>query len=182
VKLAHNAKVSKRVRKGNLAPVTRNLAPTRPKIKKRPRGKSFQPGNSFGVATRFRPGESGNPAGAPRYKKINEAAQAHLAMENLTDPAGRTFAETYIDAASALALDGNLAAIAWLADRAEGRPGTSLEVQGGEDQLAMLLAAMNAKVAGTRPEGYIPYQPLLGAGHDHETQTSQAGEGDGQSD
>lgn len=151
MKMAKSSKLSTRVRHG-VAPESRgalHLIPADglPKVKRRPRGKPFPKNHTYGLATRFKPGQSGNPNGRPRCKEINRAARAHLAEVDPADPHGRTFAEEYVDVLSGLALSGNISAISLLADRAEGKPATSLTVDQGQDSFAILIASMKERSA-----------------------------------
>jgi hypothetical protein len=77
---------------------------------------------SVGEATRFKPGESGNPGGRPRIAKLSEACRAKLGALVPDDAEGRTYAEAIAEKLVQLALKGDIRAAQELADRAEGRP------------------------------------------------------------
>jgi hypothetical protein len=77
---------------------------------------------SVGEATRFKPGESGNPGGRPRIAKLSEACRAKLGALVPDDAEGRTYAEAIAEKLVQLALKGDIRAAQELADRWEGRP------------------------------------------------------------
>jgi hypothetical protein len=110
--------------------------------KRRPRGKAFAKGNTFGV--RFVKGISGNPGGRPKYKKISEAARAALALDPDEKVKPRTNAEAMVLSAIKRARRGNIGALCAIADRCEGRPATSIHVDGVSDPLGELLQGVNA--------------------------------------
>jgi Family of unknown function (DUF5681) len=85
----------------------------------------FAPGNREG--RRFAPGESGNVKGRPRRTKISEALLAKLAE---TYPAGSetTIADFIAQVLIQKALKGDVQAIREAADRSEGRPRASIDV------------------------------------------------------
>ena len=94
----------------------------RAKIKKKPRGRPFPKKHRIGEATRFKPGQSGNPDGRPHSTEISKALRARLTDKAIGDKFGRTYAEALADAWISEGLGGNVAALASLADRVEGRP------------------------------------------------------------
>jgi hypothetical protein len=125
------------------------------KTKKRPRGRPFPKGHFFGTATRFKKGEpSANPGGRPRSAKLNEANRNLLATtvpeEELIKHRvpkrlwGRTYAEILAWKMAQEGLGGKIGAIAELGDRAEGRPATSIHVDGITDPMSELLESVNA--------------------------------------
>ena len=122
--------------------------------KLKPRGKSFAPGNTFGV--RFKPGQSGNPGGRPKYAKISEATKAALALSPDEKVEPRTNAEVCAMAAVKEAKRGNIGAFTAIADRCEGKPVSTLDLQDSSaDPLTELVRAMHElgpKLYG-RPEG-----------------------------
>ena len=74
---------------------------------------AFEEGNTHGVATRFQPGQSGNPGGRPR-------SMATVARKVLSEAAGEgdvTKAEAVVRRLYELALEGNVPAIKLLLDR-----------------------------------------------------------------
>lgn len=81
----------------------------------------FKRGNKVG--RRFRPGESGNPAGRPKRTRLTEALIAELATGD-----DQTTAERVAAALIREALAGNVQAIREVFDRAEGKPRQALDV------------------------------------------------------
>lgn len=122
----------------SLAPATR--VPVN-RIKKRPRGRSFEPGNGFGSATRYKKGESGNPSGRPACKEISKALRELLATNGLMKP--RTNAEKLAVKWFLQSLAGNIPAMISLAERCEGRPAIALSITNENDPLIELIAAMH---------------------------------------
>jgi hypothetical protein len=122
----------------NLAPDTRAIAI---RIKKRPRGKSFEAGNGYGAEFRFKKGmPSANPSGRPRCKEISKALRQRLESEKSL-PA-KTGAEKIAKVWEEQARRGNIAAIVSLANRVEGCPATTI-VNNGPDNLDVLIGLMN---------------------------------------
>jgi len=137
------------------------LAPhLRRKLKKRPRGKPFEKGNGFGIATRFTFGNQANPGGRPSYTLVSKASRAWLAAKVPGDPHERTGAEMIVEVLGEQALSGDRASAAEITDRAEGRAAVSIELSDGPDPIADLIAEMKAmSVQRGRPEGMVPYNP-----------------------
>ncbi len=146
-------KFLKRVRQVATAPKAAQYAPIlKPKAK--PRGTPFQPGNRYGLATRFKPGNCANPEGRPSLKKMNAACVDALARivpkEELRASGlplglfGLTYAEIATFILKTEGLRGNLQAIEQLVDRAEGKPATSLTVDQG-DSIALLMLSMDQR-------------------------------------
>jgi hypothetical protein len=138
----------------------RNLTPDHdvelPRVKRRPRGKPFPKGHSFGLAHRFKPGESGNPHGRPKSAEISKALRTKLAAEISLPRIGRTYAEQLVDKWVALGLKGNAAAIAAIADRAEGRAAISITTDTNDNSLNLIVASWNERSAELGPpEGFI---------------------------
>jgi hypothetical protein len=127
------------------------------KLKKRPRGRSFEKGNGFGAAHRYKPGESGNPGGRTKCAEISAALRAKLKSEFSLPRAGRTYAEKLVDEWVEQGLGGNTAAIAAIADRAEGRPLVSVSVfDAANDPLNKLVEFMAEESARLGPpEGFV---------------------------
>ena len=128
-----------------LAPV----ASLKVKTKKRPRGRSFERGNGFGSATRFQPGQSGNPSGrtSAEQKADAEVSKALLARLPQVDPRdryGRTYTQKLADVWIELGLEGNVSALVSLAERIEGKPPVAMNISGGMDNLDLILAAMTS--------------------------------------
>lgn len=91
---------------------------------RRPDG-TFAPGNKLG--SRFQPGASGNPNGRPKLTALSEALRAELAAE-MPGADEQTYAEAIARALIAAALNGDVAAAREIADRTEGKPKQSLDV------------------------------------------------------
>jgi hypothetical protein len=88
------------------------------------RGKPFEKGNEFA----WRKGQpSPNPGGRPKTKIFSIAAREWLAGPNGEYP-DLTNAEVAVSRCGAAALDGDIAALRELLDRAEGRPRQSVEI------------------------------------------------------
>src|ERR1700732_4720111 len=152
-----SSKTAKRERKQKFSPVLRRKLP---RLKKRPRGKSFEPGNTVGLATRFKKGDRANPGGRPSYKKYSEALRALVAA----DP-DETFEINSNAAALAarvvkMGKKGNISAIREIGDRCEGRPAITIQGDGSPDQITLLVEAMTERSREIgHPEGWQP--PLL---------------------
>jgi hypothetical protein len=147
------------VSKGRLASDTSVTKVSIVRVKKRPRGKSFEPGNGFGSKHRFKPGVSGNPSGRPLCKEVNAASRSFLASGIHKSPRAQTNAEAIVAAQGRKAKKGDLGAAQFLADRAEGRPAVSVNVDGQGDNLAVLVAMMNEKSETLGPpEGQVRRQ------------------------
>jgi uncharacterized protein DUF5681 len=140
------------------------------RLKKRPRGKSFEPGNSYGLATRFQKGNRANPGGRPSYKKYSEALRALVAA----DP-DETFEINSNAAALAarvvkMGKKGNISAIREIGDRCEGRPAITVHSDGSPDQIMLLVEAMTERSREIgHPEGWVP---ALESGEEQEETTN----------
>lgn len=85
------------------------------------------------LARNLRPwpkGVSGNPGGRPKKTALTDAIREQLAEVDEQDKAGRTNAEIIAAALVARAKRGDVRAAGEIADRAEGRPSQSLNLQG----------------------------------------------------
>jgi Family of unknown function (DUF5681) len=155
---SRSPKTRGRVRSGKSAPESSAI---RLKVKGKPRGKSFEPGNGHGSSWRFKPGESGNPSGRPRHKEISKALRARLESQGPLPKRGRTGAEVLADKWFEQAENGNVVALASLADRAEGRAPISVGVSDGNAGLIALVAAVEELHPHLgSPEGHIPMRSL----------------------
>jgi len=157
--MAKSSKGGKGVTRGALTPDT-GVSIVR--IKKRPRGKSFQPGNGFGSEHRFKKGmPSANPSGRPLCKEISVALRDRLASDRPI-PA-KTYAEKVAKKWLDESLDGNIAAIVSMSNRVEGCPATAMQITGGMDNLSLIVAHMNQRSTDElgHPEGFIPRPPEL---------------------
>ena len=77
-------------------------------------------------ATRFRPGQSGNPNGRTPGKGIGAVLREKLAEP---DDEGRTPADRIADAMIALAVKGDVRAASFISDRAEGKPRQAVVIE-----------------------------------------------------
>jgi hypothetical protein len=80
-------------------------------------------------ATRWKPGQSGNPGGRPKTAALSNAYRQKLDSVVPSDPQGRTYAQAIADALADRALAGDIRAAQELADRAEGRARQSIEIE-----------------------------------------------------
>jgi hypothetical protein len=116
-------------------------------------------------ATRFQPGESGNPKG--RSSEAQKAA--HLLSKALCErlpqvgtkrslkTRGRTYTQQIADVWIEQSLNGNIAAILSLSNRVEGTPPATLTVDRETDNLALILAHRDERREEIgAPEGVIP--------------------------
>lgn len=154
-------KSTKGASKGRIAPVACV------KLKKKPRGKSFEPGNGFGSQYRFKPGQSGNPSGrsteeqkaAAEISKALAARLVQVGSKRLLKTRGRTFTEKLADEWIRQGLHGNWQSIAALADRLEGKPAVTVN-GGGTDNLQLLIMEMrNTSKRIGPPEGAVHVLP-----------------------
>jgi hypothetical protein len=80
-------------------------------------------------ATRFKPGQSGNPGGRPKIAPFSRACRELLEKPVPDDPEGRTYAEAIARTLAEKALAGDIRAAQEIADRAEGRARQAIEIQ-----------------------------------------------------
>ena len=115
---------------------------------KRPDGK-FAEGNRLG--NRFRPGQSGNPAGRPKSITLSEAYRKMLSQVDESDPESRTRAEVLAEQMYAKAKTGDVQALREIADRVEGKPRQTLALSvERREQLEQAIAGImrDAEAAG----------------------------------
>jgi Family of unknown function (DUF5681) len=86
-------------------------------------------GVAGGEATRWKPGQSGNPGGRPKTAPLSRACRELLTQPVPNDPEGRTYAGAIAQTLAEKALAGDIRAAQEIADRAEGRPRQSIEVE-----------------------------------------------------
>jgi uncharacterized protein DUF5681 len=111
-----------------------------------------------GEATRWKPGQSGNPGGRPKIAPVSQACRELLAQPVPDDPEGCTYAKAIAQTLARKALDGDLRAAQELADRAEGNPRKSLEIENAALRAAfdrMTKAELEAcAVSGALPDWF----------------------------
>jgi Family of unknown function (DUF5681) len=104
---------------------------------------SIQPQNGKPVrgdeATRWKPGQSGNPGGRPKRTPLIDACREVLSQLVPGDAKGRTYAQAIAEKLAAKAVEGDIRAAQELADRAEGKARQTLQIvrrlQHRKDQL-----------------------------------------------
>jgi hypothetical protein len=79
-------------------------------------------------ATRWKPGQSGNPGGRPKRMPLTDVTREKLPQKIPDDPQGRTYAEAIVDKLIAMAIGGDIAAIRELHDRAEGKARQTIDL------------------------------------------------------
>jgi hypothetical protein len=88
---------------------------------------AFTKGNTYGMATRFQPGQSGNPDGRPRGFE----AMARKQLEEAAADGDQTRGEQLVRKLIALAVGGNVQAIKLVLDREWPAPNRH-EIAGGD--------------------------------------------------
>jgi hypothetical protein len=140
------------------------------KLRYRARGKSFVPGNTVGLSTRFKEGNRANPGGRPKLKIISDACRAVVSSDLTAKEQPQTRAEKVASKLYRLAEKGNISAIRELADRCEGRPAITVTGDGSQDKIMLLIEGMTRQSERIgHPEGWVP--PLLESGDESETET-----------
>jgi Family of unknown function (DUF5681) len=94
-----------------------------------------------GKATRWKPGQSGNPGGRPKKTPYADAcrALADLTEEQVMERNPQdSFPLAVAKAVGCAALEGGVRALAELANRAEGRPAQAITQQSDESSIAAL--------------------------------------------
>jgi hypothetical protein len=111
-----------------------------------------------GEATRWKPGQSGNPGGRPKSAPLSQACREVLALPVPGDPQGRTYAEMIAATLAGKAVEGDIKAAQELADRAEGRARQSIDIE--HTRLSDAFERMSREeleayaVSGTLPEWF----------------------------
>ena len=96
----------------------------------------------------FLPGKSGNPSGRPKSKLLSEAYRKKLGELVPGDPEGRTFAEKICDEMVRLASKGKHLHASEIADRVEGKPRQSYDVElSVNDELAEIVEKARKRAA-----------------------------------
>ena len=115
-------------------------------------------------ATQFKLGQSGNPAGRPRMAPLSQAYRDKLSAPVPHDPQGRTFAQAIADSLAERALAGDIRAAQELADRAEGKPRQSLEIENVTLREAFERMSVteleNYAATGKLPEWFAKYETI----------------------
>lgn len=84
---------------------------------------------NFGITTRFKPGQSGNPGGRPKTRVMSEML---CSIGNEVEPkSGKTFFQLAAEELVRSAYNGDVGAFKEIADRVEGRTTQSVELHGG---------------------------------------------------
>lgn len=118
----------------------------------------------LGAPYRWKPGESGNPAGRPKSATLSEAYRARLNEVDPDDPHGRSFMDVIADRIVARAAKGLVKAATELADRTEGKAPQSLSLSGPGG--APLARPPVFEIYFSRePEGETETPPQLGEEH-----------------
>jgi hypothetical protein len=92
----------------------------------------------------WQPGQSGNPGGRPRKLPLTDAARNWL--EQVDHKSGLTNAERVVMALGRQALKGSYEAFKALADRAEGKPSQTVDLNTDKhDDVRELIEAMNRR-------------------------------------
>ena len=81
------------------------------------------------IPHRWQRGQSGNPGGRPKKTPLADACREVLGQPVPDDPEGRTYAQAIAETLAAKALEGDIRAAQELADRAEGKPRQSVEIE-----------------------------------------------------
>lgn len=90
-----------------------------------------------GEAYRFKPGQSGNPAGRPKTGALTRAFRALLEQPVPGDRRKRTYAQAIAERLAELAVKGYLPAVRELGDRAEGRAGLAPSIDKSLEEFAV---------------------------------------------
>jgi hypothetical protein len=80
-------------------------------------------------ATRWKPGQSGNPCGRPKQTPLIDACREVLAKPVPGDARGRTYAQAIAEKLATKAVEGDIRAAQELADRAEGKARQTLQIE-----------------------------------------------------
>jgi hypothetical protein len=124
---------------------TSGPSPRRLKLRHAPRGKAFAKGNSFGVATRFKPGHKAKAPGLRHVsKEVSDALRRMAAMPAGVEFEARSVAEWTAIKLYRMIQNGSLPAIRELINRCEGLPVQSIRVnESTQDGLLLLIEGMD---------------------------------------
>ena len=119
-----------------------------------PEGK-FAPGHRHG----FQPGQSGNPAGRPKYTTVSEAIREQL--KELDKTGAHTLAEQIADALIQQCLKGNVKAIKELIDRMEGKARQPIEIVRERQTAEIAIQQLMDRIGCTREKAIELLTPLM---------------------
>jgi ribosomal protein L17 len=105
------------------------------------------------VATQWKPGQSGNPAGRPKSLTLSEAYRRELAKIDETDPQKRTFAEVLAEQMIVKAKTGDVAALREVADRVEGKAKQTITLS--TDRREQVERAIDRMISTAASDGHI---------------------------
>lgn len=158
VKKKAPAKSKKKVAKGGkpLA-VKQRVNSAHARGQKRAPGKPFSKGNKWA----FKPGQSGNPAGRPKFTTVSEALRKLLEEEIRKGKTGaELLAEELCNIATSGRSDIRIRAIHEIIDRVEGRPKQELEI----DVTKLSDAELDQVAAGKKPSNASSVGSASGSG------------------
>lgn len=164
-KRAVAAKKSARPVKRASKPVSKPAKPAVDKLRKNngaePEGRAlngtFAEGNRHG----FQPGQSGNPAGRPKYTTVSEAIREQL--KTLDKNGAYTLAEQIADALIQQCLKGNVKAIKELIDRMEGKARQPIEIVRERQTAEIAIQQLMDRIGCTREKAIELLTPLMPA-------------------
>ena len=139
---------------GKNAPVTQSENNELQQEGRTPEGK-FAPGHRHG----FQPGQSGNPAGRPKYTTVSEAIREQL--KELDKTGAHTLAEQIADALIQQCLKGNVKAIKELIDRMEGKARQPIEIVRERQTAEIAIQQLMDRIGCTREKAIELLTPLM---------------------
>ena len=105
----------------------------------------FRPGHQIGAATRFRPGQSGNPSGRPKKNALDHALEKLLA--SATGKRGeRSIADELALAIVKRAMKGNPRMAQLIAERLGGKPTQAMRFDGDAEVNPLTPQQRNARI------------------------------------
>jgi hypothetical protein len=153
---------------GSFVMATRRSSAAGQRKKGKPRGKSFAAGNPY----RWKPGESGNPAGNADTLVVRAALLRH-AQREATDPLHSVDGLTWLDRiaiAQILRAGEDTDGFNAFADRVDGKPKQSTEVSGPDGgPITVSAVDYRAAIAALAPDeaGPVGDRAAPGEGQDH---------------